>query len=81
MLLVIQPLIEYLTENESGTLSACHDKPLVSCQDAQRTLSKNSSLPEGKCMLLLCLVLFPTVYWKKATHLIFTGSPVYPGNN
>lgn len=63
MLLVIQPLKKYLMEHESETLSTCHDKYLASCQDAQRPLSKTASLPEGKCILLLHLVLLSTVYW------------------
>lgn len=62
MLLVIQPLKKYLTEHESETLSTCYDKYLASCQDAQRPLSKTASLPEGKCILLLYLVLLSTVY-------------------
>lgn len=61
MLLVIQPLKKYLTEHESETLSTCYDKYLASCQDAQRPLSKTASLPEGKCILLLYLVLLSTV--------------------
>ena len=61
MLLVIQPLKKYLTEHESETVPPCHDKYLASCQDAQRPLSKTASLPEGKCILLLYLVLLSTV--------------------
>ena len=61
MLLVIHPLKKYLTEHESETLSTCYDKYLASCQDAQRPLSKTASLPEGKCILLLYLVLLSTV--------------------
>ena len=52
---------KYLTEHESETLSTCYDKYLASCQDAQRPLSKTASLPEGKCILLLYLVLLSTV--------------------
>ena len=61
MLLVIQPLKKYLTEHEPETLSTCHDKHLVSCQDAQRPLSKTASFPEGKCILLLHRILLSTV--------------------
>lgn len=61
MLLVIQPLKKYLTEHESETLSTCHDKHLASSQDAQWKLSKTASLPEGKCILLLYLILLSTV--------------------
>jgi hypothetical protein len=61
MLLVIQQLKKYLTEHEPETLSTCHDKHLVSCQDAQRPLSKTASLPEGKCILLLYRILLSTV--------------------
>lgn len=61
MLFVIQPLKKYLTEHEPETLPPCHDKHVVSCQDAQRPLSKTASLPEGKCILLLYRILLSTV--------------------
>ena len=61
-MMMMQPLKKYLTEHESETLSPCHDKYLASCQDAQRSLSKTASLPEGKCILLRYRVLLSTQY-------------------
>lgn len=78
MLIVIQPLKKYLTEHESETLSTCHDKYLASCQDAQQPLSKTASLPEGKCILLLYLVLLSTVQYPREIHLRFGSTSLLP---